>query len=100
MAALLEASLNKDRKLRDAAEILVDPFRRLLVPKASVELGQFHAICVKPVGDPKRGNGRLDAVHGMVGEIALHIPQIAGQGFQGISAAAFSLSKFVKMLPI
>ena len=100
MAALFVARLNKDRELRDAVEILVDPFRRLLAPKASVKLGQFHAIGIKPVGHPKEGNRGLDAAPRRVRRFALHIPQIKGQGFQGISAASFYLSKFVKMLPI
>ncbi len=56
MAALLVARLYKDRKLRDAAEIRVDPFRRLLAPQASVDLGKFLAISIKPVGHPKEGN--------------------------------------------
>ena len=56
MAALFVARFNKDRELRDAVEILVDPFRRLLAPKASVKPGQFHAIGIKPVGHPKEGN--------------------------------------------
>ena len=100
MAALFVARLNKDRELRDAVEILVDPFRRLFATKASVELGQFHAIGIKPVGHPKEGNRGLDAAPRRVRRFALHIPQIKGQGFQGISAASFYLSKFVKMLPI
>ena len=100
MAALFVARLNKDSELRDAIEILVDPFRRLLAPKASVKLGQFHAIGIKPIGQPKEGNRGLDAAPRRVRRFALHIPQIKGQGFQGISAASFYLSKFVKMLPI
>ena len=100
MAALFVARLNKDRELRDAVEILVNPFRRLLAPKASVKLGQFHAIGIKPVGHPKEGNRGLDAAPRRVRRFALHIPKIKGQGFQGISAASFYLSKFVKMLPI
>ena len=100
MAALFVARLNKDCELGDAIEILVDPFRRLFAPKASVKLGQFHAIGIKPVGHPKEGNRGLDAAPRRVERIALHIPQIEGQGFQGISAASFYLSKFVKMLPI
>lgn len=39
MAALFVARLKKDRELRDEVEPLVDPFRRLLAPKAIAKLG-------------------------------------------------------------
>ena len=100
MAALIKSRLNNGRKFGNTAQILKDP---LFCPRASqsrVKSRDFLAIRIEPVGEPKRRYRRRGEWARRVGRTMLHGPLIARQGLQGLSANAFYLSKFSKMLPI